>query len=141
MKRNWTADIIKKNLEENQKWVERSLAVLSEHPDAVLAYAQSGKLQESTTQKDNSSISNMARWLEKGNTLTGKFVDWGRKLCTRYVDVLVDVANEKERTASSTNLSRGIPAMLEKPLSEYTERELAQYEADMEMRAAGIPGY
>lgn len=97
----WTAQDIREKMASDQKWLERGVL-------AIYKLQSSSERQELATLLKNQIGFNtvdartgamMAQWLEKGNHLTGKWIELAHKIMPKYAVQLALLANRKKGRA------------------------------------------
>jgi hypothetical protein len=95
VKKVWTKDEIRENILKSSKWVERAIVAVYQRQTAL------EKQAECTSQDNNvgfsacdaHSGSYMAKWILGGRSLSGKWLEKGRKMALKYCGQLTTYAN------------------------------------------------
>lgn len=95
IKKVWTKDEIRENILKNSKWVERAIVAVYRRQTAMEQNAECtvehNNIGFSACDAHNGSY--MAKWILSGRSLSGKWLEKGRKIALKYCGQLTDYAN------------------------------------------------
>ena len=95
MEKKWTKKQIKARLMVNNDWVERGIvAIYNKQTEEEKEIEDTFKLNGVGFSSAHVRLgSYLARWILKGNHLSGTFIEKGRSLILHYTDQLTNIAN------------------------------------------------
>ena len=91
----WTKTQIRDKLNESDAWVERGIvAIYNRQAEDEKNFESTFRLNKQGFSSAHAKLgSYLARWILKGNHLSGEFVNRGRKLILHYTSQLTAIAN------------------------------------------------
>lgn len=101
----YSPEQIKKNLQTNQRWLERAIVVLYDYQTSDEQHAEETKHRNDVgfNSADARKLSYYAQWLKSGKHLSGNHLQKAFKVVPKYHKQILNLINEKLTTTTNQN--------------------------------------
>lgn len=95
----WTPEVIKQKILTDQRWLERAVVAIYERQTEREQdlFVTEDYNERGFNNVDCRTGAFMAQWIQKGNSLSGKWIKIAQKIMPKYANQLAAIAQEKEK--------------------------------------------